>query len=431
MAERKRIRTKEIKWDKLDNTAYLFPVIAGEGMSNVYRICVVLKEGIKKELLQEALDKILPVFPVFNSRLRQGMFWYYFEENGKKAPKVTEEHTYPCQYIEPNTNRSYLFRVSYYQNRINLEVFHVLTDGMGAINFLRELTYQYLRLAHRELAEKMPDALSPETSLDTEDSFLKHYKKTPAGNNYKTERAWLLKGPAFEKGKMGLIHGFMPVSALKSRASAYEASINEYLVAALFWGIWKEQLSGKTAKEPITSCVPVNLRPFFDSVTTKNFFAVITAVFRPEKETYRFGEVLECVKASLRQQLTREHLEDVIAYNVSNEKNLILRAVPLWLKKPAIRYVYEGAAKANTTTVTNLGNIRVRREYEAYIQQFYAFLSRSKGQDLKGCVCSYQDTLVFTFSSVLKDTAVQRGFFRFLASEGIPVRIETNGVYYE
>ena len=39
-----------------------------------------------------------------------------------------------------------MFRVSYYKNRINLEVFHVLTDGMGGINFLRELTYQYLRL---------------------------------------------------------------------------------------------------------------------------------------------------------------------------------------------------------------------------------------------------------------------------------------------
>ena len=29
--------------------------------------------------------------------------------------------------------------MTYYKNRINLEVFHVLTDGMGGINFLREL----------------------------------------------------------------------------------------------------------------------------------------------------------------------------------------------------------------------------------------------------------------------------------------------------
>ena len=83
MAER-----REIKWDKLDNTAHLFPVIAGEGMSNVYRISVVLKEEIQKELLQQALERVLPWFDVFRVRMRYGVFWYYFETNQKPAPEV-------------------------------------------------------------------------------------------------------------------------------------------------------------------------------------------------------------------------------------------------------------------------------------------------------------------------------------------------------
>ena len=56
---------KEIKWDKLDNTAHIFPVIAGESMSNVYRISVTLGEEIRQELLQEALERVLPWFEVF------------------------------------------------------------------------------------------------------------------------------------------------------------------------------------------------------------------------------------------------------------------------------------------------------------------------------------------------------------------------------
>ena len=139
---------RDIKWDKLDNTANLFPVIAGEDMTNVYRISVILKEEIKPEKLQEALDIVLPKFDGFNLRLRQGVFWFYFEENGKKAPRVRKEDNYPCRFIVQNKNRSYMFRVTYYRCRINLEVFHVLTDGMGGINFLKELTYQYLRLVH-------------------------------------------------------------------------------------------------------------------------------------------------------------------------------------------------------------------------------------------------------------------------------------------
>ena len=84
---------REIRWDKLDNTAHLFPVIAGESMSNVYRISITLTEIIQPEQLQQALDIVLPKFDGFNLRLRQGVFWYYFEENGKPAPKG------PIQYV--------------------------------------------------------------------------------------------------------------------------------------------------------------------------------------------------------------------------------------------------------------------------------------------------------------------------------------------
>lgn len=421
-------RNKEIKWDKLDNTAHLFPVIAGIGFSNVYRICMVLKEEIQRDLLQQALDETLPLFPVFNTRLRQGMFWYYFEENGKKAPKVIEEATYPCQYIEAASNRSYLFRVTYYKCRINLEVFHVLADGMGGMNFLRELTYKYLRLAHNELAEKMPDQLSPDTSLDASDSFVENYTKS-AQKAYKSEEAYLLKGPVFERGKMGIVHGFLPLDQVKVCAKRYGATINEYLVAALLWNIYTDKLYCQPIPEPITASVPVNLRPYFDSITTKNFFAMVTASFRAERDNHTFADVIESVKQSLREQMTKEHLEAVFSYNVSNEKKVMLRAVPLILKKPAMKYVYNNAAKANTTTVTNVGGIKLQEEYVPYIENYFAFISRSKGQDLKCAISSYGNNLNLIVTSALRDVTLQKSLFRFLASEGIDVGIETNGVY--
>ena len=65
---------KDIRWDKLDNTAHLFPVIAGERLSNTYRISVTLKEMVDPELLQQALDIVLPRFDGFNLRLRHGFF---------------------------------------------------------------------------------------------------------------------------------------------------------------------------------------------------------------------------------------------------------------------------------------------------------------------------------------------------------------------
>lgn len=423
-------KDNEIKWDKLDNTAHLFPVIANETMTSVYRISVTLKEEIKQELLQEALEMVLPWFDVFNSRLKRGFFWYYFETNRKNAPKVVEENTYPCLYMEPYTNNNYLFRVTYYKKRINLEVFHVLTDGMGAINFLRELVYQYLRLSHKELREKLGDHLTSDTSLNREDSYIKNYKKSHP-KVYKTEKAFLLKGEFLQQGQLGVIHGYLPIAQLKDAAHKRNMSINQYLVGILVYSIYKEWLHEAPNKRPVTVCVPVNLRPYFDSITTKNFFAVVTAVFRSEKEQYTFEEVLEIVKASLVEQINKENLENLISYNVSNEKKLVLRAVPLFIKILAMKYVYRNSARANTTTLTNIGSISIAEDYKPYIEKFHVVLSMTKGQNMKSAICSYDDTLVFNFSSCLKDVSIQKAFFRTLSKEGIDVTIESNGVYYE
>ena len=56
-------RKKQPSWAKLDNTALLFPVISGEGMSSTYRICATLKEPVRKELLQEA-DRVAKKFHI-------------------------------------------------------------------------------------------------------------------------------------------------------------------------------------------------------------------------------------------------------------------------------------------------------------------------------------------------------------------------------
>lgn len=416
------------RWDKLDNTAHLFPVIAGESMTNTYRIAVELTEEVDGARLQEALNMVLPKFDLFNVRMRTGFFWYYFEENGKKAPTVREEFAYPCRYIQQNKNRAYMFRVCYYKKRISLEVFHVLTDGMGAINFLKELTYQYLRLIHPELREKAGDSLSSETSLNREDSFLRNYRKS-AKKGYQSQRAYQIQGEKLGAEEFGVIHGYVKIPELKEVCQRYGLTINEYLVATYVWSIYKECLHGMTSDHAIRAAVPVNLRPFFNSVTTKNFFVMVSAELVPDQENLSYKEVLKRVKTSLRLQINKEHLEELFSYNVSNQRNFFARAVPLFLKKIAIRLVYTQSALANTTTMTNIGNIQLEPEYEPYVQMFHAFLAMSKGQLLKATVCSYQDTLAITFSSMLAEAHVQRAFFRQLSADGLEVTIESNGVY--
>lgn len=421
---------RSLRWDKLDNTANIFPVIAGEGMTNTYRFSVELNEEVQPALLQEALDIILPKFNVFNVRLRMGVFWYFFEENNKPAPRVTEEELFPCRYIQPNKNNSYLFHVSYYKRRVNLEIFHVLTDGMGGITFMRELIYQYLRLAHPEIRSKVEDKLSDATSLNAEDSFEKNYKKKTK-RGYKTEKAYLIKLKKLEKGEFGVIHGLMNVLELKEVTKKYGVSINEYLVAVFVWATYVQCLHKAPSKLPIRVAVPVNLRPYFNSNTTKNFFVIVAAEFHPTEAEYSFEDILQIIQKDLKRQLNKENLEELFSVSVSNQKNKLLRMVPLVIKNLVMRMVFNRSAIAYTTTITNVGQVKFDAVYEPYIKMFRAFIAMSKGQSLKGTVSSYQDTLVFTFSSIFSDTSVQKEFFRKIAEDGVTVQIETNGVYYE
>ena len=108
--------------------------------------------------------------------------------------------------------------------------------------------------------------------------------------------------------------------------------------------------------------------------------------------------------------MTKENLSDIIAYNVSNETNIMLRWIPLAVKNIAIKKVYEASGHSNTSTVTNIGNIVLRDKYKDYVKGFSCLISMSLGQNIKAGMVSYDGILTFTFSSHLADTGIQKRF---------------------
>ena len=137
------------KWRKLDNAALAFPLVTDKNDTRVFRFYCQLKEAVNSEILQKALDQTLEKYPLFRAVLRKGLFWFYLERRDIDA-FVKEEKRPPCSSLYIRDKRDLLFEVTYYKKRINFEVFHVLTDGTGASEFIRELVKNYLYLAHHE-----------------------------------------------------------------------------------------------------------------------------------------------------------------------------------------------------------------------------------------------------------------------------------------
>ena len=141
------MEAKYSKWRKLDNAALAFPMVTGKDDTRVFRFYCELKETVDETTLQEALDQTMKTYPLFQAVLRKGLFWFYLEHR-EIRPVVREETKPPCSRLYIPDKKSLLFEVTYYQNRINFEVFHALTDGTGAMHFLQELVQNYLILRH-------------------------------------------------------------------------------------------------------------------------------------------------------------------------------------------------------------------------------------------------------------------------------------------
>lgn len=415
------------RWRRLDNTAKIFPVIASENLSNVFRISAVLKEEVDPGTLQRALEEILPQFEGFSVRLRRGFFWYYFEDN-KRMPVIERETTYPCKFIDPHSNQLYLFRVTYFDRRINLEVFHAVTDGLGAVNFLKALVYRYLDLKkNSRTGHRAPQKISSDVSMNVEDSYVRHYKKTEK-RKYSSRRAYHLAGEALPLDEENVLHGYVDLKMLKTAAKSYGVSITRFLTAALIWAIYQEYLDGKPCEESIGISIPINLRTFFGSETTANFFAVTLIDFLSTSEEHTFTQVLEAVSSQMDSKITKEKMEQIISYNVSNEKKWYLRAAPLFVKWCALNLVFRKNEKSYTMTLSNIGPIDIEEDYRKEIERFSIMIGVSKRQPLKCAVCSYGEEVIVTFTSVFQDTRLQDRFFGFLREMSIPVSLESNGV---
>lgn len=415
------------RWRRLDNTAKLFPIIASENLSNVFRISAVLKEEVDPGTLQRALEEILPQFDGFSVRLHKGFFWYYFESN-KRMPVIERETTYPCKYIDPHSNQLFLFRVTYFDKRINLEVFHAVTDGLGAVNFLKALIYRYLDIKRNSgTGRKSPQKISSEISMNVEDSYVRHYKKTKR-RKYSSGKAYHLTGEALPLDEENVLHGYVGLKELKAVCKSYGVSITKFLTAVLIWSVYQEYLGGKPCEKPIGISIPINLRNFFPSETTANFFAVTLIEFFSDGKDHSFLEMLKAVRRQMDEKITRENMEETISYNVSNEKKWYLRITPLFVKWCALNLIFRRNDRAYTMTLSNIGSIDIEEEYGEEIERFSMMIGVSKRQPVKCGICSYGGEMVITFTSVFQDTRLQDRFFNFLKEMGIPASAESNGV---
>lgn len=417
------MKRKKVGWRKLDNSAKIFPITSNKRFSTVFRVSVVLKKSVDQEVLQKAVVLAINAQTAFQVKLRKGFFWYYLEEN-EKLPIVEEEKDYPCRSIDTYENNGYLFKVTYFNRKINLDVFHSLTDGNTAIGFLQEIVSCYFNLLKGRIENK-----DKVISNNTEDSYLKHYKKEKAVRS-KTNKAYILQGKKLSMYEIGVIHELIAFDSLKQVVKEKKATITEYLTAVLVYAIQQENYQVSKGKRPIKVCIPVNLKNYFPSTTSSNFFSYMNVEIRMGDQKNSFDEILEKVKHEFKTKLTQNEIEKTMDANVKIGNHFLIKLVPLLLKRFTLNLSYGEIRKYSTTTLSNLGKIQVKEEYQDSIDYFLFLLAPEPVEKIKCAICTYKNQLVFTFTSILVDKKIPDAFYQFIKKQGIAIQSESNGVYH-
>ena len=421
---------KKLRWMRLDNAAKIYPAARRQNWSNIFRLSATLTEAVDTAALRRALDITVKRFPSTAVRLRRGAFWYYLQQL-EHAPALREESSYPLTRMSRKDIRQCAFRVIVYGNRIALEIFHSVTDGNGALVFLKSLLAQYLQERYGICVPAQMgvlDRLEEPKAEELEDSFQKYGGSV--GASRKETDAWHLTGTPEPDGFLHATCLQVPVAPALEKAHSYGVSLTAYLSAAMMMALQQlqaEYIPSRKHRKHIKVLIPVNLRNLFPSNTLRNFAMYTTPELDPRLGDYTFAEICKVVHHHMGLDITPKKMSRRIATNISSERSLIVRLMPLFLKNMIMKAVFNAVGERKSClSMSNLGAVQLPESMLPYVERMDFILGPQATKPNNCGVLSFKGMLYINFIRNIRESGLEYHFFRVLQEQGLPVTVESN-----
>jgi NRPS condensation-like uncharacterized protein len=413
-------------WMRLDNAAKIYPAIKDRELTSVFRVSVELKERIKAKQLLDAVQALENRFPYYKVKLKTGFFWYYLEP-GDLPITVVPDHELPCRAFAKD---ELMFRILAKEKRISVEFSHILSDGTGAFEFLRSLLFVYFEKCGLPISSSIPfhhpEGIPEEEEY--EDAYNRYFKKIDA-RPPKMPKAFHIPFPLNKRPRFYVLTAVIPIDVILKKAKEYEVSLTGYLVAVYLYSlqlVYEQQspFRKRTANKVVRIEVPVNLRRMFPSRTMRNFSLYVIPGIDLRLGQYSFDEIIKTVYHQMALETDKKLISKMISRNVGGEKNPVVRGLPLFIKSFFLSKLYALGTRQYSGVVTNLGKIDLGTEANAMIEKF-SFIPPPPNKILKvNCaVAGFDNKLVLTFGNITTSKEVERQFFSFLTTQGIPVKL--------
>lgn len=416
------------EWYKIDNVSKLFLADHTDRNPKTMRVCCTLNEDIDPELLQKALEETIVELPQFQLRIRRGFFWHYMEKS-TAIPEVVPESGRPCPRLYGRGYKGILhYRVSYFRNRINIDLFHALSDGTGLFFLLRTLVLNYLKLAHPGELDNVSLAGAVSSAEQVRDSYEQFYDDAestiiPKTILNKKKAAYHIQSLKLPYDQLQFFEVHLEADKLLKAAKGLGVSLTSYLGARLMLAIHAD-MSFMKKRKPVTISLPVNLRNYYPSETLRNFFnnVDVSHVFTGDETLETLAKEFD---STLKASLTPEHITSQMNRYQSIEQLLFTRLVPLAIKQPVVKGFARKEAGRVTAVLSNLGPIKVPDEMKPYIKYFTDYCST---ENMFTTVTSYGNDLVLGIASAYSSTAVLRRLIKSLQETGTEVTLYSTEV---
>ena len=423
-------RDRALRWMRLDNAALIFPAAPRRHWSNAFRISFTFSDPVDPEVLQRALARVAPRFPSVVVRLRRGLFWHYLEEL-QTPPAVQADTWQPLVSMTGADVRRCAIRVLYYRDRMAVEFFHAVTDGTGGMVFAKSLAAEYVRLRCGiavPCTDGVKDPDEPPREAEFEDSFQRNAGPVAAPRDSKN--VYRAVGRTETDRFLHVTTGIVDANRLYEAAKSRGVTVTAYLTALLLQSLIEMQAEDepRTGKQrPVKVQIPVNLRRLYGGETMRNFVAVANVGADPRLGAYTFEELVQLVHHQMQLSITEKNMRAIFTPNVNDERNVLLKPVPLGMKNLIMRLVFDTVGeRVASLSLSNLGNVRLPEAMAPYVRRVEFVLGAQATAPYNCSVTSWKGE---TYISIVRNSVeprLERAFFTALVRQGFHVKLESN-----
>ena len=147
----------------------------------------------------------------------------------------------------------------------------------------------------------------------------------------------------------------------------------------------------------------------------------------PRLGEYTLDEICNVVRHKMGAEFTAKHMSRVIATNVNDERNPLVRLVPLPVKNAVMKAVFDRVGeKKSCLTLSNIGIVKVPDIMAQYIKRFDFILGVQAEAPYNCGMVSFGNTVYVNFIRNTKDAELERHFFAVLQNAGLSVTVESN-----